>query len=93
MQSPQSLSRTRILMIGIGLVGLLTALACESPVVAQSLESRGDAISVVVDKAPDCRTLKSIVESVTRGCKTNDEKAIALYNFLRLANYTLNYPS
>ncbi len=51
------------------------------------------AIKVVTDKAPDCSSLKSIVESVTRGCKTNDEKAIAIYNFLRLANYHLNYPS
>ena len=33
-------------------------------------------IKVTNDKAPDCSTLKSIVESVTRDCKTNDEKAM-----------------
>ena len=34
-------------------------------------------IKVVADKAPDCSSLGSIVETVTRGCKTNDAKAIA----------------
>jgi hypothetical protein len=50
-------------------------------------------IKVVNDKAPDCTTLKTIVESVTRGCKTNDDKAIALYNFMRLTHYHRAYPS
>lgn len=50
-------------------------------------------IKVVNDKAPDCTTLKSIVETVTRGCKTNDERAIAIYNFMRLTHYHRAYPS
>ena len=50
-------------------------------------------IKVLPDKAPDCTSLKSIVESVTRGCKTNDEKAIAIYNFMRLTHYHRAYPS
>ena len=50
-------------------------------------------IKVVNDKAPDCTTLKSIVETVTRGCKTNDEKAIAIYNFMRLTHYHRAYPN
>jgi len=50
-------------------------------------------IKVVTDRAPDCSSLKSIVESVTRGCKTNDEKAIALYNFMQLSHYHQGYPS
>ena len=50
-------------------------------------------IKILADKAPDCSSLKSIVESVTRGCKTNDEKAIALYNFMAVSHYHLNYPS
>lgn len=50
-------------------------------------------IKVLPDKAPDCTTLKSIVETVTRGCKTNDEKAIAIYNFMRLTHYHRAYPS
>jgi len=44
-------------------------------------------IKVLPDKAPDCTSLRAIVDSVTRGCKTNDEKAIAIYNFMQLAHY------
>lgn len=50
-------------------------------------------IKVLPDKSPDCSSLKSIVETVTRGCKTNDEKAIAVYNFMRLTHYHRAYPS
>jgi len=50
-------------------------------------------IKVVADKAPDCSSLKSMVESVTRGCRTNDEKAIAIYNFQQLVNYHQGYPA
>ena len=50
-------------------------------------------IKVQPDKAPDSSSLKSIVESVTRDCKTNDEKAVALYNYCLLTNYHLAYPS
>lgn len=50
-------------------------------------------IKVLPHKAPDCSSLKSIVESVTRGCRTNDEKAIAVYNFMRLTHYHRQYPS
>lgn len=51
------------------------------------------AIKVQTDKAPDCSSLKAIVESVTREAKTNDEKAIAIYNFMRLSHYHRAYPS
>jgi len=44
-------------------------------------------IKVQPDKAPDCSSLKSIAESVTRGCKTDDAKAIAIYNFMLLTHY------
>ncbi len=50
-------------------------------------------IKVLPDQAPDCSSLKAIVASVTRGCKTNDEKAIAIYNFMRLSHYHRAYPS
>jgi hypothetical protein len=50
-------------------------------------------IKVLPDKAPDCSSLKAIVESVTRDCQTNDEKAIAIYNFMRLTHYHRAYPS
>ncbi len=44
-------------------------------------------VKVLPDKAPDCTSLKSIAETVTRGCKTNDAKAIAIYNFMLLSHY------
>ncbi|MCA9269719.1 MAG: hypothetical protein KDA41_14665, partial [Planctomycetales bacterium] len=50
-------------------------------------------IKVLPDKAPDCSSLRAIVETVTRDCKTNDERAIALYNFMRLTHYHRAYPS
>ena len=50
------------------------------------------AIKVLPDKAPDCSSLKSIVESITRDCKTNDEKAIAIYNFMQLTPLPFAYP-
>ncbi len=50
-------------------------------------------VKVVNDRAPDCSSLKAIVESVTRECKTDDAKAIALYNFCRYACYHHAYPN
>ena len=49
-------------------------------------------IKVVNDQAPDASSLESIVESVTRDCKTNDEKAVAIYNVNMLFNYHRAYP-
>jgi hypothetical protein len=49
-------------------------------------------IKVVADRAPDCSSLKTIVQSVTRDCKTDDEKAIAIYNFMQLSHYHQGYP-
>lgn len=56
-------------------------------------EAQVSQIKVQPDKAPDCTTLKSIVETVTRECRSNDEKAIALYNFMQLTHYHRNYSS
>ena len=50
-------------------------------------------IKVLPDKAPDCSTLKFIADTVTRGCQTNDQKAIAIYNFMQLTHYHHAYPS
>ena len=49
-------------------------------------------VKVVSDQAPDTSSLKSIVDSVTRDCKTNDEKAVAIYNVNQLLNYHRSYP-
>ena len=67
------------------------------PAVKPALDAPVDAmvkqIKVLPDKAPDCTSLKTIVDSVTKDCKTNDEKAVAVYNFMRLAFYHRQYPS
>ena len=49
-------------------------------------------VKILADKAPDCSSREALVESVTRGCKTNDEKAIAIYNAYRLLIYHRQYP-
>jgi len=49
-------------------------------------------IKITSDRAPDCSSLKSIVADVTRGCKTDDERVIAIYNFCRYAYYHHAYP-
>ncbi len=50
-------------------------------------------IRVASDRAPDCASLESIVRSVTKGCETDDQRAIALYNFCRYDHYHHAYPS
>ena len=67
-------------------------LAASASAGADSPPAQVGRVKVLTDKAPDCSTLKSIVESVTRGCKTNDERAVAIYNFCRLAWYHRAYP-
>ena len=75
--------------IACGLSALAPALRAADP---GPTEGRVRAIKVLADRAPDCSSLRSIVESVTRGCKTDDEKAIAVYNFMQLAHYHQGYP-
>jgi hypothetical protein len=67
--------------------------AADKPATAEPVAGLARGIKVLPDKAPDCSSLKSIVDTVTRGCKTNDEKAIAIYNFMRLTHYHRAYPS
>ena len=50
-------------------------------------------VKIASDRAPDCSSLESIVESVTRGCKTDDQRVIALYNFCRYDHYHHAYPN
>jgi len=67
------------------LIGCLAA----STACAESLRN----VKVVNDRAPDCSSLKSIVDTVTRGCKTDDERVIAIYNFCRYNHYHHAYPT
>ena len=50
-------------------------------------------IRIVNDRAPDCSSLDALVQSVTRDCQTDDEKAIAIYNVARYLYYHHAYPS
>src|SRR5574340_1208360 len=68
---------------------VLALLLPGSAVLAEPLRE----IKVVNDRAPDCSSLRTIVESVTRGCRTDDEKVIAIYNFCRYVYYHHAYPS
>ena len=78
-------SRRTVAFVAAGIVLCVGAAPGAPPVpVASGLVK---AIKVVPDKAPDCSTLKAIVDSVTRECKTNDEKMIAINNFMRIATY------
>jgi len=72
------------------LIGCLLAFGLVVPATAAGGKVRR--VKVVADKAPDCSSLKTIVESVTRDCKTNDERAIAVYNFMQLTHYHQGYP-
>jgi hypothetical protein len=80
---------------GVGLA-LLAVLLVQGA--AQAAEPGGSVpglvsgIKVLPDKAPDCSSLKAIAETVTRGCKTNDERAVAIYNFMQLSHYHRAYP-
>lgn len=77
------------LLLTLSVVWLGTALQGAEPAPSAPVNR----IKITTDRTPDCTTLKTIVDSVTRDCKTNDEKAIALYNFMRLTHYHRAYPS
>jgi hypothetical protein len=79
--------------ISIAWIASASTLALHATAFAAEAPGRVHQIAVLPDKAPDCRSLKSIVESVTRDCRTNDEKAIAIYNFCQLTNYHRAYPT
>lgn len=50
------------------------------------------AIKVLPDKAPDSSSLRAMVESITRDCKCNDDKMVAIDNFMRISHYHRAYP-
>ena len=50
-------------------------------------------IKVLSDRAPDCSSLQAIFQSVTRGCNTDDEKMIAIYNHQRYVYYHYACPT
>ena len=70
-------------------LALLVLCLAVSPALAGPLQN----VKVLNDRAPDCSSLESIVRSVTRGCKTDDERVIAIYNFCRYIEYHHAYPN
>lgn len=50
-------------------------------------------IKIINDRAPDCSSLEALVASVTRECKTDDERAIAIYNAAYYLYYHHAYPA
>jgi len=64
--------RTRLVAAVIALLGPLGMAPGAGP----------QGIVIDTDRSVNCTNLKSIVEDVCRGCKTQQEKAIALYNFM-----------
>jgi hypothetical protein len=74
--------------VPVAVAGLLAG-----SVAAQQAASLVSKIKVQPDLAPDCSSLQSIAETVTRGAKNNDEKAVAVYNFMNLTHYHHQYPN
>ncbi|MCY3022591.1 MAG: hypothetical protein NTW87_26725 [Planctomycetota bacterium] len=54
-----------------------------------------DAFKVTTDKTVDASSLETLVQDVFRlsGAKTNDEKGIAIYNYLHAAIFHRSYPN
>jgi hypothetical protein len=82
------------LRVGLGTLSAIASLsgrpsAAEPPRGADNLVR---AVKVLPDKAPDSSSLKAIVETVTRDCQCNDDKMIALNNFMRVSHYHRAYP-
>ena len=77
--------------------GFLLAVGCAATVLATDIQPAAyapetvQAIKVQTDKAPDCTSLKSIAETVTRGCTNNDARAVAILNFILFTFYHQPY--
>ncbi|GAG48945.1 unnamed protein product, partial [marine sediment metagenome] len=67
---------TKIMMM-VAVCGLM-ALAARQLAEAAGL----DGVVVSTERSVNCSTLKTIAEDVTRDCKTDQQKAIAIYNFM-----------
>ncbi|MCE9546814.1 MAG: hypothetical protein K8T25_15145, partial [Planctomycetia bacterium] len=65
-----------------------TLLAADQPAQPAKVKQ----IKVQPDKGADVSSLKSIVQSITRDAKTNDQKAISVYNFMLISHFHCAYP-
>ena len=75
-----------------GLAALLAIALLAGPARAAQADNLVKAIKVLPDKAVDPSSLQTIVDSVTRGCQSNDDKMIAIDNFMRISHYHRAYP-
>lgn len=90
-----------MIRLPLSLAGVILFVAVSSSALAQKADPNAPpagspaaqvaAIRVQPDKAPDCSSLKAIVQSVTAEAKTNDQKAIAIYNFMLLTHFHCPY--
>jgi hypothetical protein len=87
--SAMRILRWALVSCTLAVLGAAPALGADDSAAATGQVRR---IRVQPDKAPDCSSLKAMVKSATRDCKTNDEKAIAVYNFMQLTHYHQGYP-
>lgn len=83
----------RSLMITVGLQLALSSTAPAAKPGPAAPATTVRSIKVLPDKSPDCSSLKNIVASVTRGCTSDDEKAVAIYDFMRLTHYHFATPT
>jgi hypothetical protein len=75
------------MLSGCILASLPAMLRAKEPAAALMPPGIVSGIKVQPDQAPDCSSLKAIVASVTRGCTNNDDKAVALFNFVSLSHF------
>ncbi len=75
------------------LVPALAALTAMGLTLAPSMGAPLAEIKIVNDLAPDCSSLEALVTSVTKDAKTDDERAIAIYNAACFLYYHHAYPS
>jgi hypothetical protein len=94
--SKYAMQRTVVTVLVVIFLGGIPFIAAQNkdvpPIDADCPDGFVREIKVVADRALDCSSMKSIVDTATRGCKTNDEKAIAIYNAARLLWYHHQYP-
>lgn len=81
----------RPMLVFLGVIGIAATIRSSDPRAAGA-EVVGN-IKVTCDRAPDCSSLRALVESVTRECKTDDQRAVAIYHVCRYLYYHHAYPN
>ena len=61
------------------------------PLSASALDEAKN-IRIISDRHPDFYSTKTMVDTLTKGLKTDQEKVVAIYDFFRSMTYHLQYP-